>query len=112
MNITWQFATAVVNIGHLKAEDLRAMQDNALSPAGNYGLYWLNNIADSLLVRPTQTDDWEEMLKRIGVSDEALENIRKVLAGGFDAVQFHPDADQVDELTYLYEEECEEGNGT
>lgn len=112
MNITWQFATAVVNIGHLKAEDLRAMQDNATSPSGSYGMYWIHNIADSLLVRPTQTEDWDDQLKRIGVSDEALENIRKVLAAGFDAVQFHPDAHQVDELAYLHEEEGEGVNDT
>lgn len=67
-------------------------------------MLWIHNIADTVFVRPTQTNEWGGQLQRIGVSDEPLENIRKVLAGGCDAVQFHPDADQVDELTYLPDE--------
>ena len=38
MNITWQFVTVVVNVGHLKTEDLRAMQDHAASSTGSLGV--------------------------------------------------------------------------
>lgn len=65
---------------------------------GSHGLYWINGTAGGWIIRVHACPCFVDELKRIGLAETTIENIKAMAALGFDAIQFDCDGDEVDGL--------------